>query len=406
MLESGIILYELFIYVLITYFALKSGQVLHPVHIFSQSLVLPFLLYHTLSEPSLKSTTYLVHSLAITSFIIGFIISKPFGRNTPRFRITGLGGRSSSLQVTQSYIAGLFLLLGIAGFLLGTIESIQHILIGPKGPFFNLRYARTALGLELGISKYLLVFYHVFILSMIVSGQRGRYIAIFVVLWALTSIFTMARTMLFFSIFTPTVAYLLEKKYRENSSGNANKTLMLSACIFFAGFVISGISTGKISSITHHLFNYLLGPLIRFDTFVVGAECDSTVFGKNTFYALTRALEVLGYSPSSFHSTCVPGGQTYTMMATPYLEHGLIGLLIITAFFGFVYSGLYAMARDGNAYAIMVYSIYFMPLAISFYAYQFTLWGWIYHLLALALMWCCTNTIYWVKGQTRDRQVI
>ena len=136
-------------------------------------------------------------------------------------------------------------------------------------------------------------------------------------------------------------------------------------------------------------FIYYVGPIVTFDRYML--EFNSYTSGWHTFYPFAKLLSIIGFQLEPLEpGPYIPPGQpnVFTMMAGPYVDYGVIGLVIVPFFLGLIYSIIYTYVRRGNIYFITFYSLFTYPLALSFFAYQYSLASWLYYIIILFVIKC------------------
>ena len=402
MIATITLIYLVIVYLACLLFVVRNKDFLNPLHVFLLSMVLPYITFYFIGDTELHEETYLLYILTVTSFAIGYfyaaLIPKLL-RAHARVRIIKTNPNDRFRSAVKPLLS-LFLIIGLAGFVLAAVKAYQFSQMGPRGPLFNLRYANTILGADIGIPKYMLLFLNVAVLSMIVfrkNKHSNKAILILSLIWAISSLFTMARTGLLLAILSVSAAYYLSSRFIYGDPRLSLKPFIVGGFLFGLGFAGVAFATHKIASTLLQTFlNYFIGPIVAFDRYMLGFN--SHTLGWNTFYPITKLLSILGYQ---FHTIgpYVPPGKVnvFTMMGGPYLDYGPVGLVIVPFLLGLMYAFIYRRVKKGNYYYIIFYSLFIFPLAMSFFAYQYALSSWPYYIGILVIIKILVGSTMWVN---------
>lgn len=387
MMASVTLVYLVTIYLVCLMFVIKSKNFLNPVHVFLLSMVPPYVVFYFVGDTELHRKSYLLYIITVTSFIIGYFyavaILKLLCSSSIKKAIKKANPGVQYQFKKIKPLLNIFLFIGLIGFVLAAIKAYKFSQLGPGGPLFNLRYANTVLRVDIGIPKYMLLFLHISVLLMILYRKHNYKTILFLALiWAVSSMFTMARTELLLALTSVSAAYYLSSRFIYRDSSLSLKPFIITGVVFSLGFIGIAFATHKIrSSLLSTFLDYYIGPIVAFDRYVLGFN--SYTLGWNIFYPFTKLLSILGYQFIS--GPYVPPGQVnvFTMMAGPYLDYGDIGLVIVPFFLGLVYAIIYRGVVKGDIYFITFYSLFVFPLIISFFAYEYALASWLYYIAIL-----------------------
>lgn len=375
------------IYLACLMFVIKSKDFLNPVHLFLLSMVPPYVLFYFVDGTELHLMTYLLYIITASSFIIGYfyivVISKLMRSSS--IKRTNPGVQLQFKKINS--LLNLFLFIGLVGFALAASKAFEFSQIGPDGPLFNLRYAAIVLGLDIGYPKYMLIFLQISILLMIIIRAHNYKTILFLTsIWAISSMFTMARTGLLLALTSVFAAYYLRDRFICGDTTFHLKAFIISGVVFILSFFGIALATKRMKSDLWNTFlHYYISPIVAFDQHVL--NFDSYSLGWNTFYPFVKLLSILGCQ-FEISEPYVPPGQpnVFTMMAGPYLDYGAIGLVIVPFFLGLTYAIIYRRVRKGGIYSIAFYSLFIYPLIMSFFAYQYSLASWLYYIIVLSMV--------------------
>lgn len=277
-----------------------------------------------------------------------------------------------------------FLVIGLIGTLLGSVLSLQRGFSGPGSFFFNLRYANTIENQSLGISEYLVLFLHVYLLFIIIFREQRKgsiYRIIFLTtLFLSTAVYTMARTNLLMGLASIAACYVLSNKYLFRIKVKT-KILVVTVGAFIILTYLFALGTGKDGD--NFFMTYMAYPITAFDTWIVDSNIQANgteTFG--LFYKIFASLNLIEFSSVDLG---LNNGvfNTFTFMSAPYLDFGVSGLIFVFLGLGVLYGYIYIQVRKGNPFWILYYSILIYPLIMSFYEYQFNLTSYVYYALIL-----------------------
>ena len=387
MMATLTLVYLTALYLVSFIFTVKSKDFLNPVHLFLLSMVPPYVLFYFVDGTELNVMTYQLYIITVTSFIIGYyyvvVIIKLMRPSSIK-----KANPNVLLQFKKiNLLLNLFLFLGLVGFALASLKAFEFSQMGPEGPLFNLRYAAIVLGLDIGFPKYMLILLHISILLMIISRAHNYKTILFLTLiWSISSMFTMARTELLLALMSVFAAYYLRDRFIYGDSAFHLKAFILSGAVFSLGFIGIAFATKRIKSDLWNTFlHYYISPITAFDQYVLNFDAHS--LGWNTLYPFAKFLNILGFQ-FEILEPYVPPGQpnVFTMMAGPYLDFGVIGLVIVPLLWGCLYAIIYRKVKKGNIYFIAFYSLFIYPLIMSFFAYQYSLASWLYYIIILFII--------------------
>jgi len=393
MIATITLIYLVIAYLVCLIFVIRNRDFLNPLHIFLLSMVLPYITFYFVGDTKLHEETYLLYILTVASFVIGYFFAALIPkllRAHARIRVVKTDSNGQFLSTVKPLV-NLFLIIGLAGFVLGAIKAYQFSQMGPGGPFFNLRYANIVLRLDIGIPKYMMLFLRVAVLLMIIFRKKrysNKTILVFALIWAVSSMFTMARTELLQAILSISVAYYLSNCFIYWHHRLSLKPFITGFFFFGLGFTGIAIVTHRVASnLLHTFLLYFIGPITAFDRYALGFNSRS--LGWYTFYPIAKLLSIFGYQSHMINLYLyVPPGEVnvFTMMGGPYLDYGPVGLAIVPFLLGIIYALIYRRVKKGNYFYIIFYSLFTFPLAVSFFAYQYSLATWLYYMVILVII--------------------
>ncbi len=175
------------------------------------------------------------------------------------------------------------------------------------------------------------------------------------------------------------------------------RKLFVGAIVFLVAFAVFAVILGKggdvdfalsenLSSVEESLVQYAIGPIPAFDEVVKrDAPLD---FGKNTFLdGLNLVRRVSGSKPASpvQEYVSVPFlTNVYTALQPPFLDFGILGVVLAFGLIGAASSYFYIRAVAGDALNIFCYSLCLFPLALMAFSDQYfsPMLSWLKYLIA------------------------
>jgi len=339
-------------------------------------------LFITLISPvNITPEAQLAWLLAVALFSIGYFIAK----NT---YISVKYHRNQNINRFSARIIAVFLTIGLVGFVLGTLNTIEIAQSGPRGILYNIRAGRTKQHIGLGVASFLLPFLHIGVLMMIIRGYRARQYTPFAAFWLLSVGFTLARTKLLLCLLALTTAYYLRKTVFENRRVGVKPVVFLISVLgggfIFIGSILDKLDSGALSGI---LFYFTI-PITTFDESIRPlGRCVDSVFEAMTLYPLNRVFKKLGMSSTLQYQCEVPQGVAKSMLSMPVLDFGMVGVLVVPGVIGVFYGLVYSQVKIESQYMILFYSLAAFPLAISFYGYDFERVVWPYYLAIITALY-------------------
>lgn len=218
MIATFVLVYLLALYVACYFVIRKTKDYLNPLHIFLAIMLLPYLVFYCSNITLLHEKTYWFYIITVTFFVLGylFIALIPIFIHQNKMRQFSNTKDISKIVSSLKPLLNLFCIIGLIGFGLGAMKAFQFSKLGPGGFFFNLRYANTYLRLNIGIPKYMMLFLHVALLSIIVLRKKkynNKYVFFLIFIWLFSCIFTMARTGFLQAILSISTAYYLSSRF-------------------------------------------------------------------------------------------------------------------------------------------------------------------------------------------------
>lgn len=385
---SALPLVALAAYLVVFVHSVYQDNILNPANVLAGSMITA-LIITVGSSTGLTPQTQVMWLLAVFLLLIGYSLTKNT-HHTLRFY-----GEPLRPVRFDARIITVFLCLGLAGFVLGALNTYELAQSGPRGILYNIRAGRTRQHVDLGLASYLLPFLHIGVLMMIVRGYRPRQYAVFAGFWLLSVGFTLARTKLLLCLLALTTAFYYRKTILEGRRVGVKPVVFL-VSLFGGGFVFIGSVLNKLDggAFSGILFYFTI-PISTFDESIrTLGRCTDSVFDATVLYPLNRMLQKLGMSNTLEYSCEIPQGVAKSMLAAPYLDFGPLGVIIVPFVIGLVYGLIYAQVKRGNPYMIAFYSLAVFSLAISFYGYDFERIIWPYYMVIFAV-------VYVVEGPLR-----
>lgn len=371
--------------------ARKNRDITHPVVVFFGPIYLQYLLYFFLysDEHRITSITNALLLLGAASFMLGAAF------NHILFHIAHMGKIKPNIMNIGIYkmhrARKPMLYIGVTGFFLGLYYAYDMGTSGPSSFFFNLRYATTIEGANLGAAPYLLLFLHMWLIYSICIAPAIRrlkpyQVGLILMLLIISSLFTMARTGLFFTAISAAGAFYLSQRYLYRKTPESFVNIIIFFLTLTGLFILVAVLTQKaeVSDVFDSFLAYLAFPIISFDKFI--APNPGIHNGHNIFYPFWKIGELFGLLPN--WTRVIPGLTTadfnaFTYLNAPYLDFGKQGVGIVSFVIGATVSFIYGNARSGKPFYIALYSLLLFPLFMAFYEYQFSLVSWIYYMIIL-----------------------
>lgn len=344
-----------------------------------------FLYYSYISQNyTVANKTNTLYILSLFSFAFGFLWTFFLPSIKSRVRIETIRHRAyESFNRVKKHLLG----LGLTGILLGSLLSIYRGLSGHGSFFFNLRYANTVENQSLGISEYLVLFLHVYLLFTVIFREKNsvsiKKIITLTAIYLSTAVYTMARTNLLTGLSSVAASYVLSNKYIFKTKVKV-RVLLFTGVAFVILAYLFAVGTGKDGG--NFFVDYMAYPITAFDTWILDSNIRAN--GTETFgflYRIFSALNLIEYSGVELGLTS-GAFNTFTFMSAPYLDFGAAGLFFIFLGLGVFYGLVYKQVRKGSPYWIVYYSILIYPLIMSFFEYQFNLSTYVYYAIILMLI--------------------
>lgn len=373
----------------VLFYSFKIKDFLNPLIVFLFPIFLSYstyyLYFYQYKSITLESSTFIVYLISIFSFVIGYIFLTFF--SVKNKSVLNLKNNKKLKSITKIYI-----FVGLIGFFISLYFALVYSLSGPKGFFFNLRYANTVQNKEIH-GKYLFLFFKVAGLIYIYNrkkwGTSKVFILVLLLIFIITPFFTMARTALFMNLLSILVIYLLSNNKSNLKLLKDFKYISLAGLFLISSFFGYAFLTNKISNgILNTFLRYLGYPIISFNNYIL--EFGGVGNGSNVFYPLFKIADV--FIDIKIKSTGelvnLPPGvfNVFSFIADPYIDFNIIGNIFILFFLGLLFRYIYMKAKSNNLFFILLYSLTLFPLMLSFYAYTFKYVSWIYYFLILVLL--------------------
>ncbi len=179
-----------------------------------------------------------------------------------------------------------------------------------------------------------------------------------------------------------------------SSLGVAGPTQFL--VVFFA-FSAVALVTNKLGGESildkeFYLYKYLGYPIVAFDINVMAFPRIS-----KGYYSLGPIGKVLGifgvYHVSEFSSLGVAGPtqfNVYSYLAAPYKDFGIIGIIVISLFLGFISGMFYWFSIRKKGEWTVFYSVYIYGILMAFYSYQFAM-TYYFYIAAILILYRCVK---------------
>lgn len=379
-------------FILILFYSILIKDIFNPASIFIVSITAGYLAYYFYwykynSITHVKPESYMLYLLGVYAFITGYLLIECVIKK-----------RKKTMELPkypQRYLtyANLFLIIGIIGFLINIIQALPYVMNNPSNWAFELRYANAISGIKYS-GRYLLLFLQISTVIQIINRKiwkiSNEKIFFMVSIWMISSLLTMARTELFLCLISTMLAFIYSTRWSNLKYKPNFKVICAFLPLLTFGFCYFAKLTGRLGEGFLNIFLKYLGyPLIAFNDFILGQAC--TTSGANTFYVLKQLLHIMKVNTVMVDRSNIqigPGDfNVFTFLQGPYMDYGILGIIIIMFVLGIGYRLLYTYVRNGNIWAKTYYCFVSFPLIMSFYDFIFEYSLWIYFLIILLLVY-------------------
>lgn len=372
----------------------KVKDIFNPLVIFCFPLFLQYTFYFILykNEDEISIDTQIILLYAITSFIIGVCISYCGAKKKAI-------GHYSKINFNREIFCFLCV-FSILGLLLGLFEMYQFGMSRENVSFytnvrFNVNYGKGYNPITIYGSLISKVLSCILLYNLQFTKQK-KVTFFFCAMSGVYCIIGTARTDILMTFFA--FLYLLENNFRKEIFGNKKgfvkflKRFLIGSIIMLWIFIVIAELTGKLGSEKildpdFFVFKYLGYPIPTFDRYILSNPSVSEgffslgIFGK--ILAEINILEQKDYSSILPDNTVF---NVYTFLGVPYLDGGIIGVLVCSLFLGIISGIIYKFSNlYGNVYTIF-YALFSYAIIMSFYAYQFNLTTYIYIIIILFMI--------------------
>ena len=401
---SEIVCFIFWILLILGIFAIYlHNDLLNPLTGYLLPISIGFILYYYLYriEHQVTERTLLCFSFGAICFLIGYFV---FGYFFKQKIPINKKERNKNNEILLLYKIIIFL-----GIIVNCIEFYKNGISGPFGNNFlrNVRWNSLYSGRKNFLGTYSTVFLHVTTCILLQYGKTEKRCKqkFFVLLLLFSTIFSMARsTMLQYIISIVYICYFskekrgIQKKYfniKQLLSGNI-KIICLFLVVFFAfsavALVTNKLGGGSILDKEFYLYKYLGYPIVAFDINVMAFPRIS-----KGYYSLGPIGKVLGifgvYHVSEFSSLGVAGPtqfNVYSYLAAPYKDFGIIGIIVISLFLGFISGMFYWFSIRKKGEWTVFYSVYIYGILMAFYSYQFAM-TYYFYIAAILILYRCVK---------------
>jgi oligosaccharide repeat unit polymerase len=379
-------------FILVSIYNILVKDFLNPVSIFIAPITAGYFAYYFYwyrynSIRHVEAQSYVLFLLGVCTFLAGyFLIECLIKKRKSTFELP---------NYSQRYLtyANLFLMIGFIGLLINIVQAIPYIINNPSNWAFELRYANSISGMQYS-GEYLFLFFEVSTIMQIINRNVWKIsrmkIILMVSVWALSSLLTMARTELFLCLLSVMIAFAYSTRWSNLYNKLNCKPIIVSVPLLIFGFYYIAKLTGKLGeSLLYTFLKYLGYPLIAFNDFIIGQA--GTTSGANTFYILKRLFDVLNINTIMIDRSSIRIGSenfnVFSFIQGPYMDFGVLGIIIVMYVLGMVYRLLYMYVRNGSTWGTTYYCFVSFPLFMSFYTFTFSYSLWIYFLFILLLLY-------------------
>lgn len=401
-MEYLVLLLVYFVTLIILSSILLRKDLFSPLFLFGGPIVLQyFIYYYVYSETHpISNLTLLLYSLGLGSFICGYFFFLIFvkKRNFDTRNHYETKVKSNYFVIYASLIVGLICLvltqlylkqLGV-GFSNFSSESLNI-----REAFIN---NLSNIPFYVTYGKYFLLFSISYIWFDFLSGSQSisRFkMGILLVLLFYNAFSVYSRTDLLISILPIFIIFFRTKIKNSNIAEKIEKSkirkqiFILAIGLLFLLVVMNNSRSIETSSaffsVDNQIMQYIGRPIIAFDQWVLPYSNSSNQL--LVFEPLNKVLLMLNIiNPTNIN--LAPRGQfnVYSYLRAPYMDFGIIGVVLIMFLVGIVCHYFYIKYKSRNKSWIIFYSIFSYGMVMSFFDWQFFIITFVYLFIYIILV--------------------
>lgn len=394
---------SLIVFIVLLFLNIKNKTYFNPVFLFCMPLNLQYILYYLIysKDHIISNTTLFVIILGQVAFLLGYILVKIL----PKKKI------SQSYKVYEKYnwkIINFFLIIGIVCMLLSIIYmsrlNVSNFNFNSTGA--NLReafvHSINSTPFYVIYGKYFLLFSSITIWYAYLTHSikiKKKYMICLLILVIINSFIVLSRTDFLITVVPILAVFYQTIRIKSNVAMNnqlqtgflkKRYKLLLFTVILFAFYVLNSrrmIDDGTMNTIQNNvIIQYIGKPLIVLDQWIIPNP--GVAHGYLFFELFNKIGAILGAN-FYYGIELAPLGtfNVYSYLFVPYIEYGVLGVIVLMFLIGIVSTMLYEKFLIGkNKSWVIFYSFYSYSLIIAFFDWQFGIMTYVYLAVYLSLI--------------------
>lgn len=379
----------------------KYKDIFNPLILFIVPIAISFIVNCIYYDPiqEISDATYQIYGTGVLSFAVGVLLCTmvPHAYNGNKKNIT-----------PNALVFDIYILASIIGTICAVIYIIKGSGIHAYGNNFmrNIRYYSLYVSPPSGLSKYGIIFCGVILnyllYDVFVNGKKNKHnkrlLFTMTFMYCIFMMVTFARTVMF-DLFARIIFFVYLGFAKKNKKSRlTTNTLRFYFLIFMVGILVLFIftfiaaKTGKSFGAggASWLISYFGAEFSVFQKYILSIP--GALKGGASLGVISRVLRLFPFLPQkeayADHALHMQGlgGPVSSFVSNPYLDFGIVGVVLIMIIYGYIISYIYLRHKHSGGIWTMFFATCIYQCIIAFFSFQFGLTSQIYEMVALLIL--------------------
>lgn len=401
-MEAIVLLLIIVIMIYGFYLCNKTKDFFNPITTFIAPIFLGYLIFLRYYNNGVSNISLVIYFLGIVSYFIGFLLHRTVSRYKLKYNMS-ISKRAIYMNTNTEKI---FQLVSIISLFLTFIYVLKNMFAGPFGTNFirNLRYISlyesskgifATYGLVVAMTLLKIYFYKFYVEN---NKSKKKWLIILIIAAIISILSTVARTTIIGIVCSLYYLYSIRNKINRKSLNmnilkrinESRKGLTIIILVGFI-FIIISASTNKLGEANifseSFFFNKYMGQQIyNFDKYILNYKY--TGGGYYCLGVIGKIFAAFKIIPNDIITEIGKniGNPVYSFVSGPYVDFGIIGVILFMFIMGILNSFIYSKALKYGGYWSIFYTTCIYSNIMAFYAFQYLMSDQIYLLVLIIIL--------------------
>ncbi|MFI3685945.1 O-antigen polymerase [Vagococcus fluvialis] len=405
-----VLIFSICVFLLTLFYSIRLKDFLNPLFLFSTPLFLQYLIYFFVYKKDYRVSvlTLITFVSGLLFFLLGYFL---FETLKTKSEINNLNEPNLKTNWIFIYFC---LIIGIVFFVLSKIYlgnlNMSNYDLGSAGA--NLReafiYSISDIPFYVTYGKYFLLFSVSVIFYEFVNNEgkiKPLFMYSLLLILILNAFLVMSRTDLLITLLPILIIWSRSVKLTRNKKidktmfkekVSMKKKIIIGMGLIVLLFLMNSMRSigekGKLFDKNNVLMQYLGRPIVAFDQWILPQVNESKEI------LILEPINKVFLQLGIIHKDSIklaPLGQfnVYSYLRVPFMEFGLIGIVIIMLVIGIFANYIYTKSKNGNRNWLIFYAFYSYSFVMAFFDWQFGVMTYAYLIIFLFFASAINTTI-------------